>query len=87
MNNQPKKKQSLYSKFKDWCELKKIPPLLFPIIILIIIVGILALIYAKLKGIDIGKALTSKGALLVYLVAGIVGIAALGMWYFQKEKY
>lgn len=87
MTKQPKKKQNLYSKFKDWCELKKIPPLLFPAIILILIVIILVVTYALLKGTDIIAALKSETALLIYLIVILVSIAAVGMWYFTKDKF
>lgn len=68
---------NLYSKFKDWCLLHRIPIIAVPIALFLILATALFFIWGSVVGVNFGKILTSGTAVLVYAVFGTVLIAVL----------
>lgn len=78
------RKLSLYFKFKLWCSEKKIPFLLLPTVI-IVLVGVFAiLVGGTLAGWDIAGALRSKTAYLIYAI--LVFLIGFTLYSFLSSK-
>lgn len=66
------RKQSLYSKYTDWCARCRLPLILIPAIIFMLL-GVGALIvYGALTGWQLAPWFTSSSAYLVYACTGIL---------------
>lgn len=63
-----RKKESLYSKFKLWCAVHRIPTLAFPIIVLAILAILGLLVGCIITGWDFKSYITSPGGMLVGVV-------------------
>ena len=66
------KRKNLYSKFKFWCACRRIPLLMFPVLSLVVIGVFVVLIGGTLAGWNIGEALNSKTAYLIYGILTIL---------------
>ena len=79
-----KLKKSQY--FKLWLQEKQIPFLVFPLVIISLIGVLILVIGGTAAGWNIGKALTSKTAMLFYMILVIVSTVAIFDWLSKKNK-
>lgn len=84
-NQKPTRFKNLYSNFKEFCALHRIPTIVFPILALLVIACIVLAIGGAALGWDIAGALTSSAAILIYSVFTVLLISLTYYWLTHRE--
>ena len=71
---QPLQKRNRYSDYKDWCSRNRIPMVVFPILCGLLFALLCLCIGGAIAGWHILRALTSKTAILIYVLLILVAI-------------
>ena len=81
-----KQNTSLYSKLKTFCEIHRIPFIVFPIGIGVVVAAIVLCIGGTIAGWHIARALVSNTAILVYAVLILVVLSLGIVWFTTKNR-